>query len=81
MLKCYLDSRGSAYLRLHPVKVEEISVLPKILYFHNVVTPREINQLKKDAIDLVMMFICFINIIMMRFKHNYSCHNIFNYIR
>ncbi|KAG7174894.1 Prolyl 4-hydroxylase subunit alpha-1-like 4 [Homarus americanus] len=46
-LKCHVGSRGSPWLRLMPVKVEEHSLDPAILSFHDLFLPHQLAVLRQ----------------------------------
>lgn len=48
-LKCRTDTRGSPYLALMPARVEELSLDPLILAFRDVLSPRQIEEVKDLA--------------------------------
>ena len=52
-LKCYHDTRDDLWFMLQPVKVEQVHITPDIFLFHDIVTPAELEDIKKTAGPLV----------------------------
>lgn len=48
-LSCFYDTRGEAYFRLMPVKVEILHHNPELMVFHDVISDREIEAVKTMA--------------------------------
>ena len=53
ILSCRYDERSSPWLKLMPVKIEEISRYPEILVFHDVMSNEELQILKDTTLPLV----------------------------
>ena len=56
-LFCYYTSKGIAYYRLRPIKVEVAYNNPRIVVFHDVIHDGEIATIKKLATPRVMFFV------------------------
>ncbi|XP_068233920.1 prolyl 4-hydroxylase subunit alpha-1-like [Palaemon carinicauda] len=48
-LKCYISSRGSPYLILRPIKVEQVSQDPEMYLFYDVISDKEGKAIKDAA--------------------------------
>lgn len=56
-LKCYLSDQGSAWLLLQPVKVEVFHSKPYVVMFHDLLSDKESNMIRKLAAPKVSQFI------------------------
>jgi prolyl 4-hydroxylase len=48
-LRCRYITNGVAFLKLQPIKEEEAYLNPRILIYHDVITDKEIDIVKKMA--------------------------------
>lgn len=54
-LKCYMEHSVSHFLRIAPLKVEEVKLIPRILVYHEVISDDEISILIDLAKDRVII--------------------------
>ena len=52
-LKCRLDDRGDSFLKLQPVKIEEMHSEPDIWLFHDVISQNEMKIVRDLAAPIV----------------------------
>lgn len=56
-LKCGYNSNGSSFLKIAPLKYEEISLEPYIVVYHEVLYDKEIDTIKNMSISKVEFFV------------------------
>jgi prolyl 4-hydroxylase len=56
-LRCRYITNGVAFLKLQPIKEEEAYLNPRILIYHDVITDKEIEIVKKMAQPRVSIFL------------------------
>lgn len=53
-LKCRYMMNNSAFLRIAPIKAEELNLKPYVVVFHDVLYDREIDKIKQMAKPMVI---------------------------